>query len=75
MVGELPVAAVQPRLVSIRVRDRCLQIVADRKLRRAAEKGEQIDVRADPVGDLLARPRLREDLERSLFSYAHSLSW
>ena len=64
MVGELPVAAVQPRLVSIRVRDRCLQIVADRKLRRAAEKGEQIDVRADPVGDLLARPRLREDVVR-----------
>ncbi len=64
MVGELPVAAVQSRLVSIRIRDRRLQIVADHKLRRAAEKGEQIDVRADPVGDLLARPRLSEDVAR-----------
>ena len=50
--------AAEPRLVTVRIGDGGLQIVADDEPRRSAEKGEQIDMRADPIGDLLARPRL-----------------
>ena len=64
VVGELQIAAVQARLVAVRVGDRGLEIVADHELRRAAQESEQVHVRADPVGDLLARPRLREDVAR-----------
>ena len=64
VVGELQIAAVQARLVAVRVGDRGLEIVADHELRRAAQESEQVHVRADPVGDLLARPRRREDVAR-----------
>ena len=64
MVGELQIAAVQARLVTVRVGDGGFEIVADNELRPAAQEGEQVHMRADPVGNLLARPRLREDVAR-----------
>src|SRR5277367_3129043 len=39
-------------------------IIVDHELWAAAQKGEQVHVRADPIGNLLARPRLREDVVR-----------
>jgi hypothetical protein len=64
VIGELQIAAVQARLVTVRVCDGRFEIVADHELRAAAQKGEQVHVRADPIGNLLARPRLREDVVR-----------
>jgi len=60
MIGELQIAAIQARLVAVRVGDGRFEIVADHELRAAAQKGEQVHVRADPIGNLLAQPRLRE---------------
>jgi hypothetical protein len=53
MIGELQVAAVQARLVAVRVGDRGFEIVADHELERAAQEGEQVHMGADPVGNLL----------------------
>jgi hypothetical protein len=36
------------------------QIVAHHELRDAAQKGEEVDVGADPIGDLFAAARLSE---------------
>ena len=54
MGGEVLVGAVDARLVAAGGRDPGLEIVADDRLRHAAEEGKRVDVSADPVRQPLA---------------------
>jgi hypothetical protein len=54
----LGIGPVETGIVAIGVGDGGLEIVADHELRYAIQKGEQVRVNADPVGQALARARL-----------------
>ena len=50
--------AVEPRLKTVPGDDDCARVVRHDHARHAAEEGEQVDLRADPVLQRLRRPRL-----------------
>jgi hypothetical protein len=58
MPGHLSVGSVETGIVAIGVANGGLEIIADHELRHAAQKPEQIDMHADPVGQALARASL-----------------
>jgi hypothetical protein len=53
--GEVLAGAVEAGLVAAGGGDPGLEIVADDQLGHAAEEGERVDVRPDPVGKALAQ--------------------
>jgi hypothetical protein len=58
MGGELGVRGVEDRLVAVGTGDAGLEVVRHDQAGAAAEEGERVDVRRDPVGQLLGRQRL-----------------
>ena len=58
MARHLGIGSVETGVVAIGVGDGGLEIIADHKLRHAAQKPEQIGMHADPVGQALARAGL-----------------
>ena len=59
MRGEILIGAIDPGLVARGLGDAGLQVVADDRLRHAADEAEGVDVHGDPVGEPLAPARLR----------------
>jgi hypothetical protein len=59
MGGELLVGAIDTGLVARGLGDAGLEVVADRRLRHAADGGECIHMHADPVGQPFRPSRLR----------------
>ena len=57
VVGEILIGAVDARLVARRLGDAGLEVVAHNRLRHAADRGERVHMRADPVGQRLGPAR------------------
>ena len=64
VVGQILIGAIDAGLVARRLGDAGLEIVADHRLRHAANRGERIDMRADPIGKPLRPARLRVGVVR-----------
>lgn len=58
MARHLGIGPVETGIVAIGVGDSRLEIIADHELRHAVQKTKQVGVKADPVGQALARARL-----------------
>ena len=64
MGGELLISPIDARLVARRLGDTGLEVVADDRLRHTADRGERVDMRADPVRQCLAPARFRVSVVR-----------
>jgi hypothetical protein len=58
VLGQLLVRAVDPGLIAANRCDAGLEVVADHRLRHAADRAEGVDVRPDPVGEPFRPARL-----------------